>query len=497
VTRGASGETAASVLAGSLVELTVDRPVAGGRMLARRDGQVVLVSGAIPGERVRARVERVSRQVAWAETTDVLTSSPDRRTPMCDPACGGALYAHIEYARQRLLKGEVIADAFRRLGKMDLGPVPVAKSPERGYRMRARLRVRGGRAGFLREGSHTICDAGPTGQLHADTLGAIDVLLGALRNRLADCDSIVIAENVPGTERVLHLEAREGARLDDLCLGLDDLPGATGLTTSVRGRALTLAGSASVTDSAGQLFGSDSPIGALPTWTRHAASFFQANRFLVGPLVRRVLEVSEGDACVDLYSGVGLFAVALAASGHDVVAVEGDRMSGADLESNAVPWRKRLRVVSTSVETFVHAPPGDRPDVIVLDPPRAGVSAEALHALIQWQAPRVVYVSCDPPTLARDAARLTAGGYQLHSMEAFDLFPNTPHVETLAVFTRGRRSLGAKPPPTPSWRAVHRTFVPLRSGPQTVPRISPSAKNSRDAIAHQRRTGQQGSRWLR
>src|SRR5262245_13076225 len=122
------------------MELTVERAVAGGWMLARHDGRIVFVSGAIPGERVRARMTRTTRGVAWAETVEVLEASPDRRTPACDLSCGGSLYAHIADARQLELKRDVIVNAFRRIGKITVAPsFSVAASDPRGYRLRARL----------------------------------------------------------------------------------------------------------------------------------------------------------------------------------------------------------------------------------------------------------------------------------------------------------------------------------------------------------------------
>jgi tRNA/tmRNA/rRNA uracil-C5-methylase (TrmA/RlmC/RlmD family) len=145
------------------MELTIERAVAGGRMLARHEGRIVFVRGAIPGERVRTRVEKSTRQAIWADTIEVLEPSADRREPICDAACGGLAYAHIEYARQRELKRDVVADAFRRLARFDVpAGFAVAGSPERGYRLRARLHVSDGRAGFFREGSHSWCDAAPT-----------------------------------------------------------------------------------------------------------------------------------------------------------------------------------------------------------------------------------------------------------------------------------------------------------------------------------------------
>ena len=171
-------------------------PVAGGRMLAKVDGQVVFVAGAIPGEEVTLRVTRATKHALWADVVEVVTPSPDRREPPCDQACGGLAYAHVRYERQLQLKGDVIADAFRRLASITLkSPPAVAGSPERGYRLRARLHVRGGRAGFFREGTHALCDAGATGQLQPETLPAVERVLAALGSRAAECDAIVVAEN--------------------------------------------------------------------------------------------------------------------------------------------------------------------------------------------------------------------------------------------------------------------------------------------------------------
>src|SRR5436190_2539400 len=137
---------------GQILPLTIDKPAAGGRMIARVDGRVVLVGGAIPGERVTARVERVAKGVVYAETTAIDDPSADRRPAFADPLCGGCLYAHIAYARQLELKSLVIADAFARIGRLPLASaVRVTPSPEEGYRMRARLHVGGARIGFFRE----------------------------------------------------------------------------------------------------------------------------------------------------------------------------------------------------------------------------------------------------------------------------------------------------------------------------------------------------------
>jgi 23S rRNA (uracil1939-C5)-methyltransferase len=422
------------------IELTIDAPAAGGRMIARLDGQIVFVAGAIPGERVRARIERRQRQMLWASTIDVIEPSADRRDPSGDPACGGLAFAHIQPARQRSLKAEIVADAFRRIARQPLDRLPeVAISPERGYRLRARLHVREARAGFFLEGSHTLCDPAATGQLLPESLQATERVLGALGPRARDVSAVVIAENVASTSRVLHVEPHEGRRLDtDVAI---EMPGdVTGVTTWAPNRAIaTIAGDPRVHETAAAVFGEATPIAPVTAWTRHAPAFFQGNRFLLGTLLRRVLHEAAGDRVADFYAGVGLFSVALAARGSQVVAVEGDSMSAADLRANVSAWAGRIDAREMAVEAASPAALGLSAgafDVVVVDPPRTGMTPEALSRVMECAPRRVVYVSCDPPTLARDAAKLAASGFQLAGLEAFDLFPNTAHVETLAVFDR-------------------------------------------------------------
>lgn len=421
----------------SLLTLQIERPVAGGRMLARHEGRVVLVSGAIPGERVAARLEKSTKQVAFAATVEVLDASPWRRPPLCDPACGGATYAHITVEGQRELKAAVVVDAFRRVGKIALdGPVPVAASPETGYRLRGRLHVSDGRAGFFLEHSHRLCDAGRTRQFHGETVTAVARVLALAGPTAADCEAIVVGENVAASQRVCHLEPYEGRRLDRADVAWALVDGVSGITTRAGDRLVTLAGEGRVSDTAREICGAIDAVPEQVTWTRTAASFFQGNRYLTGALLQRVLAVAHGDRVLDLYAGVGLFAVALAARGVTVTAVEGDATGVADLEINAEPYADRLTIRQAAVEAAVATMAPAQFDTVVLDPPRTGASPDALAGAIALAAPRIVYVSCDPATLARDAAILTRHAYRLSSIEAFDMFPNTAHIETVAVFDR-------------------------------------------------------------
>ncbi len=424
---------------GQQVELTIEKPAAGGRMIARHLGQVVLVRGAIPGERVQAWIERADKRLAFAVTRDVLAPSPDRRDADGDPLCGGALYAHIAYSRQLAIKSDVLRDAFARLGRHPLEePVDVAGSPEHGYRMRARLHVHAGRAGFYREGTHQLCDAASTRQLLPDAIAAVQ-RIAELSEREARgvVASLAITENVAGAQRAVHLELAGDGRVTPATLDrFVRESGIVGLSVRDAAGQLQVSGDALVSDSLAVITGDGEAAGDL---LRHAESFFQGNRYLLSDVVRAVVAaVPETGEVLDLYAGVGLFAVALAAAGHlEVTAVEGNRSSGSDLRRNARPHEPRIAAHVARVEEYLVSRRGrPAPAAVIVDPPRSGVSSEAIDGMIALAAPRVVYVSCDPATLARDARRLLDAGYRLSSIRAFDLFPNTPHVEALAVFDR-------------------------------------------------------------
>ena len=424
-----------SVTVGDIVTVPVEKPAAGGWMIARIDGQVLLVSGAIPGERVRAAVRRVGRGVAYAETLEVEEASGDRRPPFTDAACGGCAYAHIAYPRQLSIKSTVILDAFARIGRIDLpAPPAVRASPEEGYRMRARLHVRGARIGFFREGTHELCDVGSTKQLLPETVELLTRLSAALRSvRLESVREIDLSENLDATERAIALTT---AGLIPLRLA-EAVASIEGLTGTLVGRSdspavRTVGGSPYVTDRL-------SVQGREVRLRRHVLAFFQGNRYLLGPLVDRVLDVVEpGSRIVDLYSGAGLFAVtaAIARDAH-VTAVEGDRMSAADLEANAASVAG-VTILHQPVESFRNST--SPLATAIVDPPRTGMSRDALSNIIGLAPRQLVYVSCDVATLARDARKILDAGYRLREIDGFDLFPNTPHVETVAIFEIDPRS---------------------------------------------------------
>ena len=185
-------------------------------MIGRHDGRVVFVAGAIPGERVEARVERVQKQLVWAETTRVIAASPDRVPVPPGLACGGQVLAHVSDDRQRALKAEMLVDAFRRVGKIaDAEPPAVHGGPADGYRTRARLHLRRGQVGFFEEGTHRLCDVAASRQLATTSAAAVARLAEAVAAAMPNGEAeIEWAEDVDGTTRIAHLTLGDGRDAD-------------------------------------------------------------------------------------------------------------------------------------------------------------------------------------------------------------------------------------------------------------------------------------------
>jgi 23S rRNA (uracil1939-C5)-methyltransferase len=437
-------------MADAPVLVTLEKPVAGGRTLARLDGRVVLVSGGIPGERVHVAIERTGKGVAFARVVTVEDPSPDRITPVADPQCGGLAFAHVAYERQLALKRAIVEDAMQRIGRLrDLPPIGIVGSPEREWRLRARLHVRDGRAGFFLEGTHTLCDASPSGQLVPGLLALAQEAVGRVSREVArSVDAVLVTETVAGDQQAVHLElSRPLPRHGDAwpasggtvlpVPGFDRCVGVSAALASSR-HPVVVAGHPWVRESFAALGVSGAGDAGL---LRHAAGFFQGNRAVVPRLVARVLEAVPMDgSLVDLYAGAGLFGLAAAVSGAArVVAVEGDAVSAEDLVVNAAPFGDRVRAVRGDVETFVTQEPGVLSGAcLVVDPPRTGLSPVVTAGIAAAGPARIVYVSCGPATLARDLQALTASGMRITAMDIVDLFPVTAHVETVVTLEQGR-----------------------------------------------------------
>lgn len=439
---------------GSELTVTIEKAVAGGETLARHAGQVVLVAGAIPGEQVRVRVVRLAARTPHAEVVEVLEPSPDRRPGAADPACGGQAFAHIAYARQLTLKAGIVRDAWERIARLPWpGDPTVVPSPEHGYRMRARLHGAAGRIGFLREGTHHVCDATAGGQLLAST---VEWLREVERLGVAEglgITAVELTENIAGTARASYLELTRApsaacaaalstsgpvswgqATVDAVQPGRSRSGAPRGRTRPATRVAVVGPGEASLVDGV-----RPTPGGASIQLRRHARAFFQGNRFLLEPFVQHVVAAVGQGPVLDLYAGVGLFGLSVAAAGHGpVVCVEGDAVSGADLALNAAPFGVAAHALREPVERYVASAAATRlgAATVIVDPPRTGMAPDVARAVGRLAGARLIFVSCDPATFARDAKLLHEAGFSLSALTVFDLFPNTAHVESVGVFDR-------------------------------------------------------------
>jgi tRNA/tmRNA/rRNA uracil-C5-methylase (TrmA/RlmC/RlmD family) len=380
---------------GDLLELRIDALAGSGDGVGRtEDGRVVFVPFTAPGDRVRARIAELHPRYARAELDEVLEPSPSRVAPPCSVfgVCGGCSWQHVDYAVQCDAKRRIAEDALRRVGKLTL-PGPIALHPSRepyAYRARARAAVEAGRVGYRRRNSRELC-----------AVSTCPILCAP-----ADAQLRALADAPPARDGEWEIAAGEG--------------GARAHALGAAGPELELA------------VGSD-------RLRVSAGVFFQGNPSLHGALVESVSRAAgRGALALELHAGCGFFTLGLARAFERVIAVESDAAAAADLRHNlARAGLANVEVVRARVESaLAGALAAIRPDAVVLDPPRTGLPRGAADQLSALAPARIAYLSCDPATLARDLAALVAGGFVLEAAEAFDLFPQTPHVEVLARLSR-------------------------------------------------------------
>jgi len=420
---------------GASVDLRVEKGVYRGLGLARHEGQVVFVPRALPGDLVRARIESARPGYVEGAIESLLEPGPGRRPSPCPlvPRCGGCAYQELDYPAQLRLKEAILRESLARAGAPWEGGIGVVPSPEQGWRMRAGLHVgaEGGRVrlGLRREGSHEVVDLPRCLQLSEAMNRTARGLHHALERRpdlWRKIRGIDLAESPGGGEMVAAIEADLDARAAPTVAGLaEGAPALTGLGVVSGGRHrhfLSLRGSPHVVHT----------VLGLPM-RAHVRSFFQGNRYLVEPLARAVVDlVPPGGPVLDLFAGVGLFALPLAARGDRVTALELSPFAVEDAAANARRSRlQRVRIVRGDVRDRLASWPREEEERIVLDPPRTGAGPEVVREIATRRPAVVVYVSCDPPTLGRDLAAFAAAGYRPDHVQAFDLFPDTFHLETV------------------------------------------------------------------
>jgi 23S rRNA (uracil1939-C5)-methyltransferase len=443
------------------MDITIEKLIYGGDGLAHHEGSTVFVPFVLPAERVAVAPVEQKKKFVRARVDKLLEPSPQRVPPPCPHfgICGGCNYQHIPYDAQVAYKAEILRETLRRIGRIDwTGEIKTHASPPWGYRNRAQWKIRppldstdgstqakAGAAnknlakldiGYFRANSTALCGVDNCAILSPLLL---KTLLG-LRAALA-------AGELPRELREIEVFSNEnsGETTDPVGSKLLLTANFAGFPSRIEEHAETIR--RVVPEVASILFHDPSHDrmelfgpGFLETEAAGAKyrvghfSFFQVNRFLVDNLVRTVCDEENGRLALDLFAGVGLFSIPLAKRFERVIAVESNPAAVRDLETN-MHGLSTIEVRTADVERFLDRNK-ERPEFVVLDPPRDGLAPDAANRLGRLQPSRITYVSCEPPTLARDLAVLTERGYDCNEIHMFDLFPQTFHMETVARLRR-------------------------------------------------------------
>ena len=384
--------------------------VYGGEGLSREAGEVIFTPFVLAGEVIEAERLASRKNVQRARLTGITEPSPDRTAAPCPvyQKCGGCHYQHANYSSQLRFKRDILVETLQRQGKIDLDPaaVPIVSGPPYGYRNRAQFHFENSHIGYRAMNSHTfvpISECPITAPVISNIAGKLSRLVRDPRwprfvtSLEVFTDDVQIQWNVRETERPVAKHFFEWMA--------EEFPG-------------TVSGPLeyAVNDDIFHVSGD---------------SFFQVNRFLVGGLADLAIGDLRGDSAWDLYAGVGLISLPLARRFQNVVAVESGRSAAADLAWNAERAGVRIEVSPLSAEAWLAQPAEKTPDLVLADPPRAGLGKAAVARLLELRPASLVLIACDPATLARDLAVLT-GAYEIERLTMVDLFPQTFHIEAIA-----------------------------------------------------------------
>lgn len=404
------------------LDITLTGMAYGGDAFGRdANGRMIFVPFAIPGERIQAEIVETHKRWARARLVKVLKASPERVAPRCRhfTDCGGCHYQHMPYQIQLKSKAEIVRSQLERLGGFEDPPVETIIASQSPWNTRNHLKFSltpDGRLGFNAPGSNRVV---PIDECHLP-----EPNLASLWPRLD-------LETIQGLKRITLRTGIEGERM--LILHGDDDPDVN-VTTDLPASVVWLS-PRGMTVLAGEGF---LTIDVLDRAFKVSAnSFFQVHTTLAGEVVQHVLEAlrfQPGETILDLYAGVGLFSAFLAQKGVRVVAVEESPVACADFENNLAEF-DHVELYEAPVEVALPAI-HTHPSAVIIDPPRVGLSLDAIKQLINLSSPLLVYVSCDPATLARDGQRLVKAGYQLERCTPIDMFPQTYHIETLSIWRR-------------------------------------------------------------
>ncbi len=386
----------------AILEVEIERLLPGGVGLAHAEGLTLFVSLAAPGDIVRVQIDRLKGKVAFASVLEVVKPSPVRVEPPCPyfGRCGGCDFQQLNYETQLQTKLEIIRDCLRRIANItDLPEIAIHPSPKPWqYRARAvwQFDSQTRHLGYFEAGSHRVCDV----ELCA-------VLVPELQNSLEDLRAHIRNDSFP--EGVKNVEAVAGDE----------------------GVSLSPAWADFATGNVSRRIGDE-------TYHFSANVFFQVNSQMLVSLIDEAARNARGTVAVDLYCGVGLFTVPLARRFERVVGVESNPTAARLAELNLQNARlESAKVVTANVAGWLNGQPfeSEAIDFLLLDPPRAGAENRVIKGILALSPRQISYVSCDPATLARDLKKLLASGYLLDSVAAFDMFPQTHHVEIVARLT--------------------------------------------------------------
>jgi 23S rRNA (uracil1939-C5)-methyltransferase len=425
-----------------ILSVQIEKPVYGGACLARVDGKAVFVPLTLPGEQARIRIVEDKGGYAQAEVESIVTAAPERNVPGCRHfgACGGCNYQHADYATQLAMKEAILRESLERGGVRVTGAIEVLSAEPWGYRNRIRLAFTAqGQIGYRGRRSHAIVPIAEC-PIAAPVLVDAAKVIAETTKQIAPTlrpKELALFCNADGTQFLASLFTGQATntQFNEIAhAATERVPALKGFELVVEGRngheprrADNWGENALLYSAAGFAYRVD-----------HGA-FFQVNRRLVDALVERVTAGRSGKLAWDLFAGVGLFARKLAERFERVIAVESSPAAFPGLAANlhgtsGVPVRMdTLRFLRQNTSKMTE---WERPQLVVMDPPRTGLGKEATQLVAEVAAPEVVYVSCDPATLARDLKGLVASGYVIGSVALADLFPQTFHLETVVTLHR-------------------------------------------------------------
>ena len=428
--------------------------------VCRVDGCAVFVPNAAPDEEYDLRITHVGRHAAYGRIERILTASPDRCTRLCPDAkrCGGCDFWHLRYPAECRIKAQRVTDALNRIGGQNLPLVALTPAPAcEGYRNKAQFPVAMGKtgieAGFFEKGTHNVvpvehCRIQPACAEQARSA----VLRYARRWNVPAYDETartgllrhIYVRHAEATGQVLVCLVVNGERLPQEDALVDTLRKAVPGLRSVVLNTNTRRGNAVLGETMRTLWGGDAIEDILCglRFRISPRSFYQVNRTQAERLYGKALAaagLTGAETVLDLYCGTGTITLCLARHAKKAVGVEIIPQAIEDAKFNAAQNgmdNAEFYCMDAGAAAKLLAERGEQPDVIVVDPPRKGVSADVIEAIAAMQPQRVVYVSCDPATLARDVKLLTGKGYTLRSAEAVDLFPKCAHVETVILLSK-------------------------------------------------------------